>query len=240
MENETSPCPLQRGIETENGLPCAPSKGGEQFSPFGGDRGGFAVFLSTAYLAPVQYYSKLVSYKTVWIETCETYPKQTYRNRCMIATANGIQSLSVPVEHPETEKCLTKDIRISDHGNWQHIHWNALVSGYGMSPFFEYYEDDFAPFYRQKYRFLIDFNEQLRSTICELLDIHPDVSYTTEYHPEIADDFRTAIRPRQPVVDNTFMPKPYYQVFREKHGFLPNLSIIDLLFNMGPEAVMVL
>jgi len=199
-----------------------------------------SVYLSTAYLAPVQYYSKLIAYESVWMETCENYVKQTYRNRCMIATANGIQSLSVPVEHAGTEKCPTKDIRISDHGNWQHIHWNAIVSGYGMSPFFEYYADDFAPFYKQKYRFLFDFNERLRSLICELLDIHPDVKYTTEYLPEVPNDFRIIIRPRQPLVDNTFTPKPYYQVFREKHGFHPNLSIIDLLFNIGPEAVMVL
>ena len=158
----------------------------------------------------------------------------------MIATANGIQSLSVPIENPKTDKCLTKDIRISDHGNWQHLHWNALVSAYGMSPFFEYYEDDFLPFYRQKSPFLFDFNEKLRLTICELLDINPNINYTTEYLPDVPNDFRATICPRQPVKDHSFDPKPYYQVFSEKHGFLPNLSIVDLLFNMGPEAVMVL
>ena len=198
------------------------------------------VYLSTAYLAPVQYYCKLISYESIRIETCENYLKQTYRNRCMIATANGIQSLSVPIENPKTDKCPTKDIRISEHGNWQHIHWNALVSAYRMSPFFEYYEDDFAPFYQQKHQFLFDFNEKLRLTICKLLDIHPDVHYTTEYIVDVADDFRMSIRPRQPVVDHGFIPIPYYQVFREKHGFSPNLSIVDLLFNMGPEAVTVL
>ena len=199
-----------------------------------------SVYLSTAYLAPVQYYCKLISYESVRIEVCENYLKQTYRNRCMIATANGIQTLSVPVENPKTDKCLTKDIRISDHGNWQHIHWNALVSAYGMSPFFEYYEDDFLPFYKQKYHFLFDFNEKLRLTICELLDIHPSVNYTTGYIPDVVNDFRTVIRPRQPVEDHSFYQKSYYQVFMENHGFLPNLSIVDLLFNMGPEAALVL
>ena len=198
------------------------------------------VYLSTAYLAPVQYYCKLISYESVRMETNENYVKQTYRNRCMIATANGIQLITVPIENPQTEKCLTKDIRISDHGNWQHIHWNALVSAYGMSPFFEYYEDDFVPFYRQKHHFLFDFNEQLRVIICELLDISPKIDYTAEYLHDVTDDFRTTIRPRQPVEDHSFNPNPYYQVFREKHGFLPNLSIVDLLFNMGPEAAMVL
>ena len=198
------------------------------------------VYLSTAYLAPVQYYCKLFSYESVIIETNENYLKQTFRNRCMIATANGIQSLSVPVETPVTGKCLTKDIRISDHGNWRHIHWNALVSAYGMSPFFEYYEDDFALFYKQKNQFLFDFNEQLRSVVCELLDIYPKVNFSAVFHPDVLNDYRETIRPKHPGIDNTFYPQPYYQVFREKHGFLPNLSIIDLLFNMGPEAVIVL
>ena len=198
------------------------------------------VYLSTAYLAPVQYYCKLISYGLVAMEANENYPKQTYRNRCMIAAANGIQTLSIPIESPKTEKCPTKDIRISEHGNWRHIHWHALVSAYGMSPFFEYYEDDFAPFYHQKYHYLFDFNERLQLTICELLDIHPNIKYTTEYLPEVANDFRTTICPRHPADDNSFHPQPYYQVFREKHGFIPNLSIVDLLFNMGPEATIIL
>ena len=198
------------------------------------------VYLSTAYLAPIQYYCKLISYKSVMMEMNENYLKQTYRNRCMIATANGIQSLSVPIENPKTDKSQTKDIRISDHGNWRHLHWNALVSAYGMSPFFEYYKDDIAPFYKQKYKFLFDFNEKLRLTICELLAIHPDVNYTAEYSTDVANDFRTSIRPGQPVKDHSFYPQSYYQVFREKNGFFPNLSIIDLLFNMGLEAVIVL
>ena len=199
-----------------------------------------SVYLSTTYLGPVQYYCKLFSFDSVMMEVNENYLKQTYRNRCMIATANGIESISIPIEHPKKDKILTKDIRISDHGNWRHIHWNALVSAYGMSPFFEYYEDDFAPFYKQKYHFLFDLNEQLRLTICELLDIHPDINYTTEYIPDVPNDFRTKIRPRQPDADNLFSPQSYYQVFKEKHGFLPNLSIVDLLFNMGPEAAIVL
>ena len=198
------------------------------------------VFLSTAYLAPVQYYCKMISFDAVLIEANENYLKQTYRNRCMIATANGIQSLSVPIENPNTDKCLIKNIRISDHGKWQHLHWQALVSAYRMSPFFEYYEDDFVSFYERKYQFLFDLNEQLRLKICELLDIQPDVNFTTEYHFSPPHDFREIIRPKCPKMDNSFKPQPYYQVFREKYAFLPNLSIVDLLFNMGPEAVLVL
>lgn len=197
-------------------------------------------YLSTAYLAPVQFYCKLLHFPTVKIEKEENYLKQTYRNRCVIAAANGALSLSVPIEKPETIKCLTKDIRISDHGNWRHLHWNALVSAYGTSPFFEYYQDDFAPFYEKKYDFLFDFNEELRILICSLLDIAPDVSYTDIYLPEVAYDFREIISPKSKTEDPGFTAIPYYQVFREKHGFLPNLSIVDLLFNMGPEGLLTL
>ena len=105
------------------------------------------VYIATAYLGPIQQYAKMVQYPVVYLECCENYVKQTYRNRCTIAAANGPLSLSVPIIKPDSLKCLTKDIRISDHGNWRHLHWNALCSAYNMSPFFEYYADDFAPFY---------------------------------------------------------------------------------------------
>jgi len=198
------------------------------------------VFLSTAYLAPIQYYCKLFSFESVFIEKAENYLKQTYRNRCLIATSNGIQALSIPIEKPETDKCPTKDIRISNHGEWRHLHWNAFISGYGMSPFFEYYQDDFAPFYEHKFKFLFDFNEQLMQLVCNLLDIQPDISYTLDYEPSVVNDFREWIRPKHAGTDKTFIPQPYYQVFQHKYGFQPNLSIVDLLFNMGPEALLIL
>lgn len=198
------------------------------------------VYLSTAYLGPVQQYCKLFQYSVVYVETQENYRKQTYRNRCVIAAANGPLTLSVPVIKPDTAKCLTRDIRISEHGNWRHLHWNALVSAYNMSPFFEYYADDFAPFYEKRYTFLLDFNEELRRLICDLLDLHPNVVYTETYQRKADADFREAICPKRPASDASFLPVPYYQVFRSKYGFLPNLSIVDLLFNMGPEGLSVL
>ena len=198
------------------------------------------VYISTTYLGPVQQYCKLFQYPEVYLETAENYLKQTYRNRCTIAAANGPLSLSVPIIKPDTPKCLTKDIRISDHGNWRHLHWNAILSAYNMSPFFEYYEEDFAPFYEKRYDFLLDFNEQLREIICQLLDIQPNIHTTESYQPTVSNYFRESIRPRQPLPDGAFKPQPYYQVFQEKHGFQPNLSIIDLLFNMGPESILVL
>ncbi|MCD8043505.1 MAG: WbqC family protein [Tannerellaceae bacterium] len=200
-----------------------------------------AIYLSTAYLAPIHYYSKLYHYPVVYIEQWENYTKQTYRNRCTIAGANGPLSLSVPIIKPETVKCLTKDIRISDHGNWRHLHWNALVSAYRMSPFFEYYADDFAPFYHEKqFDFLIDFNNTLQELICGLLDLETEIRYTETYQTEVETDFREAIRPKHAPEDPSFYLRPYYQVFQKKNGFLPDLSIVDLLFNMGPEGLLIL
>ncbi|MDR1456311.1 MAG: WbqC family protein [Tannerella sp.] len=199
-----------------------------------------AVYLSQAYLAPVQYYAKLLPYDTVYLEAAENYVKQTYRNRCLIAGANGIQVLTVPVEKPPTEKCPVRDIRISDHGHWRHLHWQALVSAYGSSSFFEYYRDDFAPFYARKFDFLFDFSEALRQLVCELADLRPDVRLTSRYESSVPNDFRESIRPKHPGTDSYFLPKPYYQVFSGRHGFLPNLSIVDLLFNMGTETIAVL
>ncbi len=197
-------------------------------------------YVSTAYLGPVQLYTKLCTFERIMLETEENFLKQTYRNRCVIAAANGLQALTIPIVKPDTLKCLTRDIRISEHGNWRHLHWNALVSAYRMSPFFEYYEDDFAPFYEKRYEFLLDFNERLREIICELIDIQPDIQPTTIYQSQVENDFRESISPKSKEEDETFQPVPYYQVFQEKHGFLPNLSIVDLLFNMGPESIVVL
>ena len=122
------------------------------------------VLLSSAYWAPVQYYTKLYAYEDVWIEAYEHYVKQSYRNRCIIASPNGTQTLTVPVVKPENGKCPIKDIRISDHGNWWHLHWNALESAYRNTPFFEYYADDFLPFYTRRWDFLVDFNEAIRQS----------------------------------------------------------------------------
>lgn len=201
--------------------------------------------LSSAYLAPVEYYTKLVSYDKILIEQYDHYTKQTYRNRCTIASPAGELALSIPVVKPDSLKCPMKDIRISDHGNWRHLHWNAIESAYNSTPFFEYYKEDFRPFYEKKYEFLADFNEELCRLVCQLIDIQPDIERTSEYKTAFAPDehdFREIIHPKKDfrIADPEFIPQSYYQVFESKLGFLPNLSIIDLLFNMGPESLLVL
>ena len=192
--------------------------------------------LSTTYFGPVQWYQKLYRHEEVAIETAEHFVKQTYRNRCLIATANGTQALTVPVEHADGQAFI-RDIRLSDHGNWRHLHWNALCSAYGESPFFEFYADDLRPFFERKYAFLYDFNMAITECMCSLLDIRPCLKPTDDYLKDVPNDFRDAIRPKHPLPDAAFTPQPYYQVYARKHGFLPNLSILDLLFNMGNEAI---
>lgn len=202
--------------------------------------------LSTTYFGPVQWYQKLHRAEEVVIEQYENFQKQTYRNRCVIATANGTQALTVPVERG-TKDSVTgdiRDIRISEHGNWRHLHWNALCSAYGESPFFEYYADDVHPFFEKKWEFLFDFNMEITEKLCELLDIRPNILLSKEYsHPSpLASctslfDYREAIRPKNPIADADFTPKTYYQVYRQRYGFIPNLSVLDLLFNMGTEAI---
>lgn len=204
------------------------------------------LLLSTAYAAPVQYYAYLYHAERLWEERHEHYVKQTYRNRCYIATPAGPQPLTLPVERSGASHGSIADLRLSDHGNWQHLHWAALVSAYEGSPFFEYYADDFRPLYERKYKFLVDFNAALRDTVLEALDLRRDIRPTSHYIADVAAelpgaiDLRQAISPKQPQPDPRFTARPYYQVFAPRTGFLPNLSILDLLFNMGPEGRLVL
>ena len=209
----------------------------------------------------MQWYQKLNRYEECLIERHESFVKQTYRNRMVIPTTNGPLALTIPTNH-DTSMAM-KDIRISDHANWRHVHWNALLSAYGESPFFEYYQDDIRPFYEKKYEFLLDFNMETMEKMIELLDIRPKISMTDRYvlseerrvkseefnsleeklniqHSTFNteySDFRETIRPKHPLPDPEFIPRCYYQVYERKHGFQPNMSILDLLFNEGNEAI---
>lgn len=167
----------------------------------------------------------------IFIEQHENYQKQTIRNRCTIDSPNGRLNLSIPIDRSTFVggKCLMKDVRISTHNDWQHQHWYALETSYFNSPFFEYLQDDFRPIYERRWDFLIDFNEALLQTCCEMLDIQPNISRTNHY---------VGLTPQGSTAHS---PQPtYYQVFQQKHGFLSDLSIIDLIFNMGKESVLYL
>lgn len=198
-------------------------------------------------------------------EQADHYVKQTYRNRCIIVGDDGPIALTIPVSAPEVLPDGTKPIGISKtpmhsvvisgHGNWRHQHWQAIVSAYQSSPYFEYYADEFGAIFHQPLTTpdgqplrLVDFNASLRDFILDALGLHPHIIINKERYiqpqpaqQQVVTDFRETIRPKIPYdFDPSFYPAPYYQVFAERHGFVPNMSIIDLLFNMGPESRIVL
>ncbi len=202
------------------------------------------ILLSTAYLPPIQYVSKFLSHSQIWLEGHEHFIKQTFRNRTIILAANGPESLVIPVEKGRSKNQAIKDLKISYETNWQHIHWNAIVSAYNSSPFFEILEDDFKPFYRKKYKYLFDFNYELLNVVFEILEISPKINITEDFEevPQAILNFREGIHPKsqKAILDNSFTPVSYTQVFEDKFGFTPNLSIIDLLFNCGSASYEVL
>lgn len=196
--------------------------------------------LPSTYLGPLQYFQKLRDYPACIIEHHENFIKQTYRSRCDIYSPNGILTLSIPLEKRNKRQAI-KDVKITYEYNWQTLHWRSLESCYRRSPFFEYFEDDLRPYFEEKkFEFLIDFNEAIQQEILSLLKLKPNYTFSTEYKNEYpdADDFRMIISPKESLdKDPTFISKPYFQVFEQRHQFLPNLSIVDLLFNQGSRAL---
>lgn len=184
---------------------------------------------TTSYLPPISWFAPLVKGEPICIEQWEHFHKQTIRNRCTIDSPNGKLNLTIPIDKSNFGaggKCLMKDVKISYHLDWQHQHWNALETSYFNSPFFEYLQDDFRPFYERRWEFLMDFNEELINKCCELIDVVPNISRTKEFIGA------------QELTTNDSQLTSYYQVFAQKHGFQPNLSIIDLIFNLGPECIL--
>ena len=181
--------------------------------------------LHTTYFGPVEWYADLLHHADdITIDGGERYVKQTTRNHCLIATASGTQKLTVPVT--AANGMLTKDVRISDHGNWRHLHWQALCSAYGQSPFFDYYADDIRPFYERQWDFLIDYNNAITEKMRGLTGI----SDYLRNHKNNSDYNNYSHYNRQ----------QYYQTFQRRNGFIPGLSVLDLLFNMGPESILYL
>ena len=198
------------------------------------------LLLSTAYFAPIQYYSKLVRHVQVVVERHENYNKQSYRNRCTILTANGLLDLVVPVAKNGELKMPITEVEISYDRLWQKLHFKAIESAYRRSPFYEYYIDDLMTFFNAHHRFLYEFNMQIMRRLCGLMKIPFNVQESSEYMKpaEGMIDLRSGIHPKmnRQQTDADFASPHYTQVFADKWGFKPDLSILDLLFNTGPEA----
>jgi len=195
------------------------------------------ILLSTAYLPPVLYFVYIIKYERIFIEQFETYPKQTFRNRCEMMSGNGKLNLTIPVNKPQGNRTPTKDVLISNQEKWQRNHWRAITSAYLNSPYFEFYRDEIETFYMNKFDNLIQFNHQLTDCVCKIIGIQKEFEFTETYHqsPSYTLDLRTVINPKKEIKRELF--PEYIQVFSSKLGFMPNLSIIDLLFNLGPETL---
>lgn len=192
------------------------------------------------YLAPVPLYAHLYKCDALVINGDEPFVKQTFRSRAVIATENGAQSLTIPVIH-DGGRTAMRDVRISEHGNWRHQHWNAMVSAYRKSPFFDYYADDFAHFFEERDGFLMDFNLRLHGVVSELLGLDKEVKIVDNGHKaQDVIDLRRIAEPKALADVKDYIVQPYYQVFAQRNGFVSDLSIVDLLFNMGPEGLLVL
>jgi hypothetical protein len=194
---------------------------------------GEGIIVSTSYLPPIGYVSALLKASEIVIELDETYPKQTCRNHACIYSPNGKQTLSIPVHKPGGNHTKTRDIRISYALPWNKTHWRAIEAAYNNSPFFIYYQDYFIPFYEKEYEFLADLNSEILETVFRILRISRPLRFNETYvsNPEGLRDLRQELTEKHA---RAVCPV-YTQTFAEKHGFIPNLSIIDLLFNLGPE-----
>lgn len=196
------------------------------------------LLLSTAYFPPACYFRLIRDAENIFIEREENYIKQSYRNRCIILASNGVLSLSVPVTKGDRLKAPVKDIRIDYSKRWQQVHIRAFTSAYGRSPYFLYYSENIFSILQKKQRFLIDLNHELLQECLALLDINKCINYTSSFEPASLQpgDYRYSISPKK---EQVFSSKPYIQVFGEA-GFVPGLSIIDLIFNLGPDTAMYL
>ena len=205
-------------------------------------------YLHTTYFGPISWYRQLLSADSWVIDEGEPYVKQTTRNHCLIATVNGVQKLTVPVEKPSrseeggarSEPLLTREVRLSDHGKWRTEHWNAISTAYGESPFFDYYADDLRPFFeRRDWEFLFDYNAAIMQKMLELI--------APSHLPQLGEAANGLFSCGRTIKNAPLSSgrgvggeAPYWQVYQQRHGFLPDLSILDLLCCMGPEAILYL
>ena len=197
-----------------------------------------SIILSSAYFGPLEYFSEIIKSDKVIIENFDNYKKQTFRNRCYIYGANGKLLLNVPVSHNTNKgsRLNIKDAKIANEFDWQKLHWKSLESAYRTSPYFEFYEDDLRPLFEKKHKYLIDLNNESLEIVQEFLQESWDITKSNKFEDDLKHtiDLRNKINPK---IISEFKKTEYTQVFSNKLGFIPNLSILDLIFMEGPNSV---
>ena len=198
-----------------------------------------SILIHPTYFPSIANFVAIINSKQVTFEVCDNYQKQTYRNRMFIAGPNGKLPLTVPVIYSQNNRPLYKDVEISYDSNWQDLHWKSIQTAYSSSPFFEFYEDDLKPLFKLNTTNLMTFNFKCFDVILECLQLDLKYNTSTHYRKDYnnLEDFRYLVDNRK----ETCQPfQPYIQVFNDKYSFLPNLSILDLICNEGPNAIMYL
>lgn len=213
------------------------------------------VLLTTAYFPPIEYLAAIanecrfnpgmteVEPAVVYIEACEHYVKQSWRNRCRFYAADGAQTLNFPVCHEDFGKPISQ-MRIDWKTDWLTRHERAIISAYRTSPYFEYYQDELFAILDSRPELMLDFNTQILKFFLRKTGIPADIRFTSEWEAVTIEghkvtDLREAIHPKRPntILKDLGLERPYWQVFSPKHGFIPGLSIMDLLFNEGPGSI---
>lgn len=204
-----------------------------------------AILLEAQYLPNVQYFSKLTKFPNLILEAHENYQKGSYRNRCHIAGANGLMRLSIPLRKGKNQQLSIRETEISYDEPWTSQHWHSIKSAYGNAPYFPYYQDEIEAFFQIRPTFLFEWNKSFLELLIDLLQLSVEISLSQGFTKTVTDgilDLRGHIHPKshRQAVDRNFQSVPYPQLFEERHGFLPNLSILDLLFCTGPQAILYL
>ncbi|MBJ6366963.1 WbqC family protein [Snuella sedimenti] len=194
------------------------------------------VLIHPTYFPNIAHFVAMVKANHIQFEVEDNFLKQTYRNRTYIYGANGKLALHIPVIHTQKNRQKYKDVKIFNAENWQVTHWKSLLSAYRTSPFFEYYEDELFPLFNCKMDYILDFNLKCFEVICECLQLELNTSKSQTFNKSVenCEDFRYLVNAKKEQQQSF---DAYTQVFDNKHGFIPNLSILDLLFNEGPNAL---
>jgi hypothetical protein len=193
------------------------------------------LLIQPTYFAQISQYAHIVNSEQLVFEVCDNYQKQTYRNRCYIDSSNGKQLLNIPIVNEKGIKQKTAEVKIDNKYGWQRLHWKSLQTVYNASPYYEFYIDDLRPVFERSWNYLIDLNLYTHECILAALELSIPYKKTTSY--EIITDLRDKRILVNAKQDTALKITPYYQVFDDKHGFIPDLSILDLLFMEGPNAL---